>query len=123
MVLMSDTADTGPIHFTAQQPRRETPRIPGTFQGRLIGDTAVAVSVRDLNTAGCFVDAAGADVPISMAMRLHVDLPSEGRISADAQIVYRLGRQGMALKFVDLDDETRDRITREIGRAIEQARF
>lgn len=122
MVMMSDPADSGEsVHFTAQQPRRQSPRIPGPFEGRLVGDSAAAVNVRDLNTAGCFVDAAGSEVPTTMTMRLHIELPGEGWIAANAETVYRLGRQGVALKFVDLDEPTRGRITREIARVLEQA--
>jgi len=123
MVMMSEPDSGESVHFTAQQPRRQSPRIPGPFEGRLVGDSAVAVNVRDLNTAGCFVDAAGSEIPIAMAMRLHIELPVEGWIAANAETVYRLGRHGVAMKFVDLDEQTRDRITREVARALEQARL
>jgi len=105
--------------FSEQQPRRQSPRIPGPFEARLSGGSAVAVRVRDLSTAGCFVEGDD-DIPISDDMRLHIDLPGEGWISSRTEIVYRLGRQGVAMKFVEIDDATRARILREIERTLTQ---
>src|SRR4030095_9363126 len=101
-------------------PRRESPRIPGPFEGRLVGDAAVPVQVRDLSTAGCFVDSDGM-VPISVSMKLHVELPGEGWITTQVESVYRLGREGVAMKFVDLDQPTRHPIVREIQRVLSGA--
>ncbi|HEY7188493.1 MAG TPA: PilZ domain-containing protein [Vicinamibacterales bacterium] len=115
MLQMAETT-----RLMAQQPRRESPRIPGPFEGRLVGDTAIAVQVRDLSTAGCFVDTEGL-VPISMAMKLHIELPGEGWITAQVESVYRLGREGVAMKFIDLEPATRDRILREIQRVLTEA--
>jgi hypothetical protein len=110
---------TDTTQFSEPQPRRQSPRIPGPFEARLAGSTGVAVRVRDLSTAGCFVDG-DEDIPVSDDMRLHIDLPGEGWISARTELVYRLGRQGVAMKFVDLDEPTRGRILREIERALTQ---
>ncbi|HKE87989.1 MAG TPA: PilZ domain-containing protein [Vicinamibacterales bacterium] len=107
--------------FIPQRPRRESPRIPGPFEARLVGDSSVAVNVRDLSTAGCFLDAHELVGPLSPVMKLHVELPWEGWITAQVQVVYRLERQGVAMKFVGLDAATRDRIEREIQRAISEA--
>jgi PilZ domain len=106
-------------HFRVQKPRRQSPRIPGPFEARLVGDSIVPVTVRDVGTAGCYVESA-----VSVAMppiRVHIDLPGEGWIAVQAEVVYRLGRQGVAMKFIDLDEPTRDRILREIERALSQA--
>jgi hypothetical protein len=106
-------------HFSVPTPRRQSARIPGPFEARLIGDSIVPVTVRDVGTAGCFVEGAADMVP--MPTRLHIDLPAEGWIAVQTEVVYRLGRLGTAMKFVDLDDPTRDRILREIARALSQA--
>ena len=90
MVLMTDSPS-----LSAPQPRRQSPRIPGPFEGRLVGDIAVPVQARDLSTGGCFVEA-DERVPISRSMRLHIELPGEGWISAQVESVYRLGTQGVA---------------------------
>jgi len=110
---------TDTTQFSEPQPRRQSPRIPGPFEARLAGTSAVPVRVRDLSTAGCFVDG-DEDIPISDDMRLHIDLPGEGWIIARTELVYRLGRQGVAMKFVDLDETTRARIMKEIQRALTQ---
>jgi hypothetical protein len=117
---MLHMADADTTELMAQQPRRESPRIPGPFEGRLVGDAAVPVQVRDLSTAGCFVDTEGM-VPISTAMKLHIELPGEGWITAQVESVYRLGREGVAMKFIDLDQPIRDRILREIQRVLTEA--
>ena len=105
-------------HFAVPKPRRQSPRIPGPFEARLIASAIVPVTVRDIGTAGCYVegDAELAATPI----RLQIDLPGEGWIAMRAEVVYRLGRQGIAMKFVDLDETTRDRILREIEQTISQ---
>jgi PilZ domain-containing protein len=113
-------ADADSNQLMPQQPRRESPRIPGPFEGRLVGENGVPVQVRDLSTAGCFVDAEGL-VPISTAMKLHIELPGEGWITTQVESVYRLGREGVAMKFVDLDQATRERILREIQRVLTEA--
>jgi hypothetical protein len=106
-------------HFSVPKPRRQSQRIPGPFDARLIGDSIVPVTVRDVGIAGCFVEA-GADVVAIPPIRLHIDLPGEGWIAVQSEVVYRLGRHGIAIKFVDVDEPTRDRILREIGRALNQ---
>ena len=117
---MLQMADADSNRLMPQQPRRESPRIPGPFEGRLVSDSAVPVQVRDLSTAGCFVDAEGL-VPVSTAMKLHIELPGEGWITTQVESVYRLGREGVAMKFVDLDPATRERILREIQRVLTEA--
>ena len=117
---MLPMADADLNRVMPQQPRRESPRIPGPFEGRLVGDAAIPVQVRDLSTAGCFVDAE-ALVPVATAMKLHIELPGEGWITTQVEAVYRLGRDGMAMKFLDLDQATRDRILREIQRVLTEA--
>ena len=105
--------------FTTQKPRRQSPRIPGPFEARLVADASTEVRVRDLSTSGCFVDG-HEHVPVAVVMKLHIELPVEGWITTQTEMVYRLGGQGVALRFVDLDDETRDQILREIHRALSQ---
>jgi len=107
--------------FIRQQPRRASPRIPGPFEARLVGDRSVAVNVRDLGTAGCFLDANELVEPLSAPMKLRIELPWEGWITAQVEVVNCRGRQGAAMKFVGLDPATRDRILREIQRVISDA--
>ena len=107
-------------HFCVQKPRRQSARLPGPFQARLMGDSIVPVSVRDIGTAGCYVEGY-AELVALPPIRLHLDLPTEGWIAVQAEVVYRLGRQGVAMKFIDLDEPTRDRILREIERTLTQS--
>jgi hypothetical protein len=106
-------------HFCVQKPRRQSLRIPGPFEARLIGDSIVPVTVRDISTGGCYVEG-DAELVVLPPIRLHLDLPGEGWIAVEAEVVYRLGRQGVAMKFIDLDEPTRDRILREIERTQSQ---
>jgi hypothetical protein len=115
-MLMTDDECT----LTEQKPRRQSPRMPGPFQARFVsGERSVAVTVRDLSTAGCFVEMEMA-IGVAQPGGLRIELPVEGWITAQAEIVYRLGRVGIAMKFVDLDDATRDQIMREIVRMLNQ---
>jgi hypothetical protein len=54
-------------------------------------------------------------------MKLHIELPGEGWITTQVESVYRLGREGVAMRFVDLDQATRERILREIQRVLTEA--
>ena len=107
-------------HFCVPKPRRQSARIPGPFEARLIGDSIVPVTVRDVGTAGCYVEG-DSELVVVTPTRLHLDLPGEGWIAVQIEVVYRLGRQGIAMKFVDLDEPTRDRILREIERSLSQS--
>lgn len=102
--------------LTDQQPRRQSPRIPGPFEARLVAEHAIRVSVRDLSTGGCFVETETI-IDAGQSAGLQIDLPLAGSITARAEVVYRLGRHGIAMKFIDLDDGSRDRILREIALA------
>jgi len=115
---MANSARLSPL--IPQTPRRASPRIPGPFEARLVGDTSVAVRVQDLSTAGCFVRT-DRDLTVVPDMRLRIDLPGEGWITVRVETVYRLGRQGVAMKFVAMADEDRDRILREIERVLSEA--
>jgi hypothetical protein len=106
-------------HFCVQKPRRHSRRIPGPFEARLIGDSMVPVTVRDIGTGGCYVEG-DAELVVLPPIRLHLELPGEGWIAVEAEVVYRLGRQGVAMKFIDLDEPTRVRIQREIERTLSQ---
>jgi hypothetical protein len=106
-------------HFNVQKPRRQSARIPGPFEARLIGDSIAPVTVRDVGTAGCYVEGDG-DLVVMPPIRLHIDLPGEGWIAVQTEVVYRLGRHGIAMKFVGLDEPTRERISREIDRSLSQ---
>lgn len=106
--------------LTEQKPRRQSPRMTGPFEARLAsGDRPLPVTVRDLSTAGCFVEIETV-IGVARPVSLQIDLPVEGWITVQADVVYRLGRQGIAMKFVDLDEVARDQIMREILRTLSQ---
>ena len=74
------------------------------------------VLVYDLNLGGGFVNF-GDDQPDSADFVLRVALPEEGLVTLHAETVYR-HETGVAVRFVDVDTDTRQRLARTIASLI-----
>jgi hypothetical protein len=96
--------------------KRRFPRAPGPFDGYLGSQTPVVVY--DLNLGGGFVNF-GNEPPTGVDFVLKLALPQEGMITVRAETVYRHER-GVAVRFVDVDADTSNRLARTIDAVIEQ---
>jgi len=97
--------------------KRRFPRVHGPFFGYC--DTPeTPVLVYDLNLGGGFVNFGG-QAPIAVAFVLNIALPREGMINVHAETVYR-HESGIAVRFVDLDTQTRDRLARTVSALLVQ---
>src|SRR5687767_848028 len=92
--------------------KRRFPRARGPFDGYHLG-AQTAVLVYDLNLGGGFVNFGG-EQPTGVAFMLKVALPQEGVIAVHAETVYR-HESGVAVRFVDLDHDTHERLARTIA--------
>jgi hypothetical protein len=97
--------------------RRRFPRIHGPFDGYHVGPQT-PVLVYDLNLGGGFVNFGG-EQPPDVEFVLKVALPVEGLITVHAETIYR-HESGVAVRFVQMDGDTSERLARTIESLIEQ---
>lgn len=103
--------------FGPHSTRRRFPRVHGPFFAYY--DTPERpVLVYDLNLGGGFVNF-GDEPPSKFDFVLCVALPYDGLITVNAETVYR-HESGVAVRFVDMDADTRDRLARTVGGPIQQ---
>jgi hypothetical protein len=87
-------------------------RVRGPFDGYHLGLPKTPVLIYDLNLGGGLVSFDG-ELPVGATLVLRIDLPHEGRITVNAETVYR-AQFGVAVRFVDLDRETAARLVRTV---------
>jgi hypothetical protein len=99
-------------HDLRQHPtKRRFPRVHGPFYG-YYETPQTPVLVYDLNLGGGFVNFGG-EHPSAVDFVLKVALPEEGVITVHAETVYR-HESGVAVRFVDVDGDTRERLARTV---------
>ena len=99
-------------------PTRRYPRVRGPFDGYCLGDSSTPVLVYDLNLGGGFVNFLDSQ-PTHGTLRLNIDLLREGAISLTAEAIY-LDRSGVAVRFVELDTDSRLRLARALDSLAER---
>ena len=97
--------------------KRRFPRAYGPFDALHLGPQT-PVLVYDLNLGGGFVNFGG-EQPTAVDFVLKVALPREGVIIVRAETVYR-HESGVAVRFVDVDADTSERLARTIDALIQQ---
>src|SRR5690348_10565607 len=93
--------------------KRRYPRVRGPFDADHLDTLQTPVLIYDLNLGGGFVNFGEYDGPSGATLRLKIDLPREGPIFVNAEMVYR-DVKGVAVRFVDLDRDSVSRLTRTI---------
>lgn len=93
-------------------------RVRGPFDGYHLGLPKTPVLIYDLNLGGGLVSFNG-ETPEGATLVLRIDLPYEGRITVNAETVYR-GQFGVAVRFVDLDRDTTARLVRTVNALTER---
>ena len=97
--------------------KRRFPRAPGPFDGYHVGPQT-PVLIYNLNLGGGLVNF-GSDVPTAVDFVLRVALPLEGVVTVHAETVYR-HETGVAVRFVDVDADTIERLARTVDAVIQQ---
>jgi hypothetical protein len=97
--------------------KRRFPRVHGPFLG-YYETPQTPVLVYDLNLGGGFVNFGGTQAN-AVSFQLSVSLPKEGVITVNAETVYRHD-SGVAVRFVDMDFDTIERLARTVGGSFEQ---
>jgi hypothetical protein len=89
-------------------------RALGPFNGYHLGLRKTSVLIFNLNVGGGFVTFTD-EQPAGTTMVLTVDLQQDGRVTAKAERVYR-DPSGIAVRFVDLDEDSAGRVARAVER-------
>ena len=97
---------------------RRSVRAVGPFNGHYLGLRKTPVLIFNLNVGGGFVNFSD-EQPTGATFVLTIDLQLEGRITVKAETVYR-DPSGIAVQFVDVDADGRDRLARTIERVRRQ---
>ena len=92
----------------------------GPFDGYRLGAMDVPVRIRDLSVEGCRVEVAFGLKLLTGHVTLQIDLPGEGWIMVLCEAT-EIGPVRSAVRFIDLDKATRDRIERTIERLLDKA--
>ena len=111
-VAVASLEDT-PEEFAGDRFRRRYTRVHGPFDGYRVGKLETPVRIYDLSRGGCFVNGTNHQRK-ETRMVLKIDLPAEGTIVVQAQLVYVRQDFGYAVRFVDVDPDTDARLTRTI---------
>ena len=94
-------------------------RVRGPFDGDHLDAPRTPVLIYDLNLGGGFVSF-GNEKATGATLTLKIDLPREGPITVNAEAIYR-DTTGVAVRFVNLDRDTVDRLTRTIDALVEHS--
>jgi PilZ domain-containing protein len=109
---MSNTAGV-----PGDDPRRKSRRVPGPFVGRRLGALTVDVHIHDLSAGGCLIESFH-EVANGRRMKLEIDLPFEGTVKVHAESVYSRPDYGFAVKFIDMPDETQQKLASVVERLL-----
>ena len=97
--------------FEGERRSRRYVRVPGPFDGRLLGSHETPVLIYDLNYGGGFINFVD-EQPQASTLLLRIHLP-EGPITVNAETVYR-HPSGVAVRFVDVDADSGTRLARTV---------
>ena len=95
-------------------PTRRYVRASGPFSGFHLGLRKTPIQVFNLNLGGGFISFTE-EQPAGSTLVLTIDLPQEGRITVQAETIYR-DPSGIAVQFVYLDSDAAGRVARAVER-------
>lgn len=95
--------------------RRQSLRLHGPFDGVRIGTLDLPLSIYDVSTGGCFVNAKHAQHP-GVRFDLRIQLPGEGWLRFTAETLSHRSEYGYAVRFVEADTETAARLESAVER-------
>jgi len=97
------------------------PRVQGPFDGKWAGAAGNgSARIWDLSGGGCYIDAHN-DQRNGEILSVTIELP-EGLVTVQGEIVYSMQNQGFAVKFVAMDDQSRQALHRAVDRLLGEGR-
>ena len=89
--------------------RRESDRIQGPFDAWRVGFLQTPVRIYDISMGGCFVHAMH-EQESGVIVMLQIQMPVGGSLEVKAETLYRRPGFGFAVRFIDMDHQTRARL-------------
>ena len=93
--------------------RRAHRRIRGPFDAVRMGLLEIQLSIYDLSAGGCLI-ASMAEVTAEAPIRLRISLPDGNSVTVRGRITMPPRDIGFAVRFIDVDSQTRDMIERAL---------
>jgi PilZ domain len=100
--------------------RRQHVRIARPFNGRRQGPIPLPIHIHDLSAGGCLIQSFH-EVEPGRRMTLEIELPDEGWITVEAESLYMREDYGYAVAFVNVPDDTREKLERALTRLAREA--
>jgi hypothetical protein len=100
--------------------RRRSPRVLGPFDGKREGVLTVAITIHDLSVGGCLIQCFHEE-SVGRRITIALELPHEGWVTLEGEILYTRGDYGYAVKWVDVPAETHTKLERVIHQLLAEA--
>ena len=100
--------------------RRRSPRVLGPFEGTRGAMLPVAIRIHDLSVGGCLIECFHEE-PVGRRVQIALELPYEGWVTLEAEILYARPDYGYAVKWVDVPAETHSKLERVIHHLLTKA--
>ena len=107
---------------TGKQTPRRSPRVAGPFEARRLGDFDLPLRIHDLSLGGCLIESYH-EVPVGIRIQLEIDLPAEGPVALQGETLYLRENYGFAVKFVDMDEQTRVKLARVVVQLLREQKL
>jgi hypothetical protein len=104
---------TPPKGAPGRSPTKRPPRVAGPFEGRSLGAIELPLRIHDLSLGGCLIESYH-EVSVGRRIQIEIDMPGEGWVALQAETLYLRENFGFAVKFVDVDAETRVKLARTV---------
>lgn len=98
--------------------RRTSARLAGPLDAWRVGDLETPARIYNIGLGGCFVNAMHDQHP-GTRMVLKVQLPSGQWVELKAETLYTRPDSGFAVRFVDMDADTCERLERALHASAE----
>ncbi len=93
--------------------RRTSARLAGPLDAWRVGDLETPARIYNIGLGGCFVNAMH-DQDLGVRMVLKVQLPGGQWVELKAETLYTRPDSGFAVRFVDMDPDTCERLERAL---------
>ena len=103
----------------SKPPGRRPPRVAGPFDGRRLGALDLPLRIYDLSIGGCLIESFH-EVTVGRRIDIEIELPIEGWITLQAEILYLRENFGFAVKFVAMDEQTRVKLARAVVHVLKE---
>jgi c-di-GMP-binding flagellar brake protein YcgR len=114
---MTDPRDpklpAAPEGATTGKSKRRNPRGSGPFEARRLGALELPLRIHDLSLGGCLIESYQ-EASVGRPMELEIELPQEGWITLQAEVLYVRENFGYAVKFVSMDEQARVKLARAV---------